>query len=415
MDHPRHLVGYICLLLVTGILVAGVTGLPLSQTASTNDTAATLDSDRAVQSDSVAMFESPHRSLPTLSVDREEYTTAGIDVAAGAAADSAMLRGAFRRQTFDAQFDERIDSSATDLLNSTTDEIANITDEIDTRHAAVIANYSEGEISLDRVLRELVQLSSAANAQQAYAEHVLQQVTAGPDVTLPIEVRRNLLSVEVEIAALESPITEMIRDGDVESGTSVYAQASDDALVLAVPGDNFIRQVTLRNERDPEALNQFFEQDGNANSNALSRADELYENVGGFSPPPLDATAVYGIQGTTAVGVGSFTAYLDGATTNIFHEVLTVDPDTVPIAEVVNNSAGSLTIMAESSGETGPLHVSVTRDGMPVAGATLSINNQTVGTTTTDGTRWAVQPISEFDVTATHNNQTVSVTVPDES
>lgn len=413
MDRPRHIVVFTCLILVIGALVAGVTGLPLSQTSSTNGTVGATSGNTAVQSDAGGMFESPHRSPPEFATSREEYTLAGIDVSAGAAADSAMLQGEYRRQTFDAEFDERTDGSISDYLNATADDISNTTDELDARHASAIANFSDGETTLDQLLRDLIYLTSAANAQQLYAAHLLDRVAAQPDVTLQTDLRRHLLGIEVEIAALESPVTDMVRTSDVESGGSVYAQASDDALVLAAPGETFVRQVTLRNERDPDGVNQFFEQEGNANSNALSRADEIYENVGGFSPPPLDATAVYGIQGTTAFGVGGFTGYLDGATTNIFHEVLTVDSATVPVSETVNNSAGELTVTAEASAATGPLHVSVTRDDRPVAEALLSIDGQRVGTTADDGTRWIVQPRGEFELTAFLDNETVSVTVPD--
>lgn len=401
MIRPRF-AAVVGLLVVTGLaLVVGV-GAAVDGGVLADDDTPTLDTSDG---------ESPYLSAPPEEVTRESYTQAGIDVSASAATDAQRLRGAHSAAAFEERFENAADQQT--LTEERADELTARAEALDRHHGQLLTAYSTGEHSTDRLLRELARAGAAADQHRALADRIETTVAGTDGVDLPEEIQGQFVALDVEISALESPVVDALVAGDLEPGTSVYAQASDDALVLAAPGETFSRQATLRNERNRTAPNQFIEEadEGqNPNSLALNRAEELYPGLEVFSPPPLDATSVYGVRGNTAVG--SFTAYLDGATKNVFHEQQLVDPQTVPVSETVSDSVDGLELTVETTDATGPMRVSVSSNGDPVENAHLHVANTTVGTTDATGQRWVVQPLDGAEVSATVDGETVSVTLP---
>ena len=355
---------------------------------------------------------STYVSPPSDEVTREAYTTGGFDLAASAAADAEALRGSYREQVFTERFEAAQNRDA--VLERFLTNLTGRLDELDGDHAELIAQFGAGERSATELLRGLVRATAAANAEARLADTIESAATEA-NVELPESFEDVAITSQREIPALESPVTEAIATGQVGPGRSVYAQATSDALVLAMAGDTHIRQATLRGERDPSGANQFAQQDGSANVNALERADILYADAVGynFGPPIGGATDVYRLFNGDS-GFGSFRAYIDGATTNVFHEVHTVDSPAAleTIGTNLSNTTGTgggLELTVETTEPTGPMLVSVTDGGQPVGAARLAVDTQFVGTTDADGEHWVTQPLGTFEVRATVGNETVTV------
>jgi hypothetical protein len=348
-------------------------------------------------------------------VTREEYTRPGIDVSAAAAADAQNVRGRHRAAVFSERLDGAEDPAA--LVAAVTDELGARAEALDQQHAQLLARYSDGEISTGRLLRELVRQRAAAAGHRRLADRVEAAVIGSDSINGSRAVREQSEALDDEILALESPVTDALADGQVDPWTTVYAQAGTDTLVLALTNRTQMqRQATLRDQREKNAPNQFVQEAGeneNANALAINRAEELYGGDDGaelsFSLPPFDAT-VYGVEGST-IG-GSFVGYLDGATTNIFHEQQTVSMSDVPVSGRLTNTSGNLELTVETTITTGPMRVSVTSGGDPVEGAELLVANQSVGTTDARGQTWVTQPLAGATVRVTVEEEPVTVTLP---
>jgi hypothetical protein len=91
--------------------------------------------------------------------------------------------------------------------------------------------------------------------------------------------------------------------------------------------------------------------------------------------------------------------YLDASTTDVFREDQTRDLDTVPVRTVATNASTTVKLTVNSTHETGPLAIELTRPGTdnPVEGA-VYVDGTFVGTTGSDGTLWTIDTRGETSV-----------------
>lgn len=408
MDTRRAVAGILGLVLVGAVAVA-LAGAAAGLTATGDATAdgeGTMSTVTMVDSNDSTL--SPYLSPPADAVTREEYTPAGIDVSAAAAADGERLVGAHREQVFTTAFEAADSEERATIVAETAVALEERTDAIHASHGHVIERYSSGEYPATRLLREHVRLEASASQEADFAEVIATAVAGDTDVALPPQVEALLIQTEYELPVLDAPVSQGVRDGSLPGGGSIYIQATDDGVVLGAPGDTFTRQATLRSERNRSADNRFF-LEGGTHGDALIRSEELYPGLQGFLPPPDDNTNVYTIQGESAHG--TFEAYLDGWTQNVFHEVQSIQSNAVPTTETYSVEEAGITVTVATTNATGPMRVTVTEDGGSVADAELAVGESSIGTTDATGHRWVVQPRGSFSVSATVGEETVTVAV----
>ena len=343
---------------------------------------------------------------PTEAVTQESYRSGGLAVSASAMADSERLHSEYRQHVFDQRFATTDNRLA--LIDETVETLTLRSDAIDQRHSALIEGYSTGAYSLSRVLREMAGLHAAASQQSAFAERIENAADADGDISLSEDVEALFSAIEFELLNLNAPVTDGLAAGTFTTETSIYAHATPDAIVLAASGETHVRQATLRSERNASAPNRFLE-DGGTSGDALLRAEELYPGLQGFVTPPDEVTHVYTIDGISTLG--TFEAYLDGGTENVFHELQRGHSAGVPVSETLTASAENVSLTVETTDTTGPMLVSVTEAGDPVADAELAVDGWSVGTTDADGERWVVQPLAGAELTVTVGEETVSITL----
>ena len=338
-------------------------------------------------------------------VGQEDYEQTGLDVSSAVAGDVQRLHGNFDKLAFEerqATFDDPDEREA--FISETNEDIVDRIQTLDAHSERLIREHNEGELSTGALVREFLRLDIGASQHRSFAEYVNQ---FSSDDTIPN-------AVEEELVMLSNPVADELEAtarGD-EPGRSVYVQTSDDALVLAISGTEHLRQATLRGERDIGGDDQFEQGDDGRIPAAIERTNELYpwaslSSIGTVFRAP----GVYQVQMTH--DYTDLEIYLDGATTEVFHEIQWVQSTSVPVSSTTTNTTAALELTVEATDPTGPMHVSVVdaTTGDPVE-ATVSIDDQPVGTTD-DGELWVTQPRGNFEVTVTTpEGETVTVTGP---
>lgn len=332
-------------------------------------------------------------------VTRQEYAEASIDVGA------AMIADAERMQ---ARHDELVYG---DLESGGDTQLALSILEarvaaLERRHEQLLRNYSSGDISTGTLLRELVRIEVAAGQQRATVDD-LQAAGVSDDVG------ERLSSLSVEPTVLGQPVTERVAAAMTagREPVRVHVAAAEDAIVTAtVVDDRYVRQATLRGERNPFAEDQFAAAVGGRAQAASDRGTSLYSvranTVRGFT-----GTGVY--EFSADYSLGELVAYLDGATTNPFHEYQYKQPVVEIPAETSSATTDLFRLNVQHTNTTGPMAVSLLGTGSEAPPpVTVSVNDQPVGTITGSGQLWTIQPVGEFTVTATtEDGESASVRV----
>lgn len=388
----------LCLVGLAGVVVASSGPSVLTDGDSTSQVATVPDEDSADLQDGSISYLSP----PAAEVEREAHYSTGLDVTTAVTADVERLRGNYTKLAFD-QRRASLDSpeAQQEYINRTVDRIVDRIEQLDADQAAAIEAYSEGDLSTSGFLREFLRTEIAATEQRAFAEYIdLFQL----EETIP-------QAVHSEIVMLPDPVTSDLETA-ARQGTgddAVYIHSSADAVVLASAGPEYLRQATLRDERDASLPDQFAGDDLITDVN--ERMNELYPwaRVVGFQSRSGGLYTVELNHVSTDVEVA-----LDGGTTNVFHEVQRVDTPTLPVSTTVTNSSADISLSVETTQPTGPMRVAVVDEttGNPVS-ATVFVDGNLVGPTGGDGNRWVVQPLGLFELTVeTSTGETVTVSGP---
>lgn len=394
-DFPRSTTGAVVVFLLLGLV--GVAGAGLGSGFS-------ADADRPPEV--VTVTNSTNYVTPdSENITRQEYGEASLDVGAAMIADAERLQARHDDFVYEHQREVAVDdaTAARAILRTVEARI----DALDEQQAQLFTAYNDGELSTETLLTELVRLEVAAQQQRETIDELREE-------GVPPDVAERLDSLSVEMPLLTNPLSERLKAAKT-AGTDpvrVYVASAPDSLVAAtVIDDTYVRQMTLRDERDPRGTDQFAEDSPGGGAQAAgNRGSDLYQEqadtVRGFRE-----TNVWEFRANHSQG--ELFAYLDGATTNPFHAHQFKRPVVDIEAETTSNTAESFRLNVQYTDPTGPMVVSLLGTGSdePPA-ATISVEGERVGTIDGGGQLWTVQPIGEFTVTATtEDGQTVSVRV----
>ncbi|MFC6974344.1 hypothetical protein ACFQL1_06255 [Halomicroarcula sp. GCM10025709] len=147
---------------------------------------------------------------------------------------------------------------------------------------------------------------------------------------------------------------------------------------------------------------------------ANTRAEDLYPWLYSQQLPSVNTYGTSSIYRLTANHPsGQLTTYIDGGTTDVFHESQRLQLSTIRASETRVTINDSVRVEVTRTYETGPVRVSVRNNdtGAPMAG-TVAVSGREVGTTGDDGTLWTVEPRGSYSVevrTRSGTNTTVAV------
>lgn len=405
MSRRVRLVVIVLLVAAVGTVVAAV-GVAATETLTVPTT---QDDSQTIQVSNSTNYLSPAAE----NVTKQGYQTAGVDVAGAIAADRERLEGDHHRLSLDERLANATDT--TTVARETLREIQADIATLDETQRQLFMDYSAGDISNETLFREVARLSVAAEQYRELAAHAQGQSRIPEDSPLSTQYA----NLAAETVLLSQPIAERIESavsGTADSVT-VYVQSADEGLVLAtVRADRYFRQATLHNNRDPEAVDMFVEDELPAPQAASERAKELYPWASqGFLSPPISGfgnSSVYLFNASHSHG--SLQAYIDGGTTDAFHESQVKEPGSVPVSGTFTNTSNDLRVIVQSTAPTGPMLVSIVgTTGDAPSEVEIRINGHSVGRLGVGEQLWTVQPVGGFDIVVTApTNETVSVTVP---
>jgi hypothetical protein len=348
-----------------------------------------------------------------------QYQEVSIDVASAvdASAQELQTEHEIRSFTRELQFVDGIERRGS-LGQERLEQIERRYLEFDQHQQALFERYSEGDISGNRFARELVRLETAIETQRSYRERIFTEVYDKKPTSPSEDFLRRFNSLELALTP-QQPVTERLRNAMTGSRDSVlvYSQSSEEALVLAtIDGETYVRQATLRDERDLGGEDQFTD----LWRDATNRAGSLYPwtfnsaNLRDVDPFNLEVySQVYAVRAQHSQG--ELSVYLDGATQNVFHENQLKLLQSQPVTRTVQNESEGLVGNVSLTNDAGPMLVSVTNDaGTPIEGASITVDGTPVGLTDSTGELWVVQPAGEAEVgITTEEDDSVSVQIPE--
>lgn len=408
----RRLPALLGTLLVVAALVAPAT----SGTAPTQPAAA-ADGDSLPRVTTVDNLTN-HLTIPDETVQQAEYATTGIDVGAAVSLSSHRLHREHETRTFEQAFYSAENESArTRLIRAELDSVERRQEELNERQQRQLRQYSSGSASVESVIRTRAVVDVEARELATTLDTIDRVERSEPGFAMTSGQRTRLENVRGQIRVLRGPIGERL--GRTFTGTAppnaVYVMAApQDYMLAATTGQRYVRETHLASARDPTAQDQFTAGDSDPLRAANTRAEELYPWLYSQQLPSVNTYGTSSIYQLTANHPsGQLTTYIDGGTTEVFHESQRLQLSTIRASGTRTSVNESVRVEVTRTYDTGPLQVSV-RDNdtdAPVPG-TVAVAGRQVGTTGEDGTLWTVEPRGSYSVAVqTQDGTNVTVAV----
>lgn len=284
-----------------------------------------------------------------------------------------------------------------------------------------MARFANGSTSAASFVRGRTTIVDETRGLGTVAASIRDVLAADNGYSMPSGVDDRLTAVEHELEVVRGPVSEQAASAasNPTDSRTVYVESSSTGYTLAyTEGHTYVRETYLGSERRRGAEDQFKQTDEGFLNAATDRGDDLYPGqVTGIRQYP--PTNIYRFTGNPATG--SFTAYVDGGTTNVFRESQEVRLSTIDASETIVETNETLRVTLNRTYETGPMEVSVARNTTDVAvTANVTVDDQRVGQTGVDGSTWIVEPRRPYTLNVTAEsggNVTVPVTetLPPES
>jgi len=336
----------------------------------------------------------------TANVTRQEYGEATLDVGATIAADAERLQARHDQLIYGS-----LDLTQADQAQRAVGILEDRVERVERRHDQLLRNYSAGDITTGTLLTELSRLEVAATQHRAAIDRL-------QEAELPDDAGDRLSAISVEPTLLKHPVTERVVAAKTggEDPARVYVASAPGSLVAAtVDDDTYVRQATLRDEHMP-GEDQFAAGSTPRAQAAADRGSSLYSTPANTTRG-FTGTNVYEFSANHSLG--ELTAYLDGTTTNPYHEHQFKRPVFNIPAETSSSTSESFRLNVQHTNATGPMAISLLgTDTGQFTPVTVFVDGDRAGTIEGSRQLWTIQPIGEFTVTAeTADGETVSVTV----
>jgi len=359
-------------------------------------------------------------ALPNDEVATSGYGRAGLDVAGAVAADTGQLSARYLETSAFVAFEES--QSATErtaALRRATATVANRSEALQQRQRAAIRAYNSGSITTATFVRRLAVIDARAARLERVIDRIRRDAIQTRGYSPPNALRIRLDNLRAELQVLQGPVRSLAEQSIAgqRRADALYVETATDSVVLATTdGDRYVREGYLDSAYIPGNVDQFAQSDQYRISQAYDRAGAIYpwafENV--ITQPSADG---FGNSSIYLVNIdhahGQLTSYIDGATTDVFHESQEKRLSVLPVATNVTNSTDTLSIQVHVTHDSGPTKVHVYRSGGTGADAQVSVNDQVVGRTGSDGQLWTIDPNGGATVVATTSTgERISVEIP---
>lgn len=371
-------------------------------------------------------------TIPPEGLETAGYQQATLDASGTVALDSRQLHGRFTRLTLDARFDATASTEARrKQIETTADRIETRITRLRQRQSTAVHAYNNGSLAAREFVFELVAIDTTADRLSSAVERVTERASSVPRSEISGQPAANWeRNRYVELGTLEGPVRERIGqalrgENTIPTGEAslagldrigqtnrsrieplqVYVETSRDGIVLTTIDDGrYYREAFLPSER-------------NTTGSTLDDIGAVSNRVEDLYPWTSNNSGTTELSGDRRAGIyqvrlfhdhGRLTAYLDRNSGQVFAEQQRKDLTSVPTTKPVVARAGDLRLRINRTHPTGPLELSLTEGGEPVDGS-ITVDNQSVGRTGSNGNLWTVAPHGEATIVARAGDRTVRV------
>ncbi len=342
---------------------------------------------------------------------RSGHVEPGPDLATALAGDDDAIRADVVLFSLESAFDDLDDEERAAAIEAAHERIDDRIDALERRERAAVREHADGEITDERLLSTLVGNHNDAEGLDAVLAELVAHADRVPgydaaeieDARAPLEVFRTDLRESLDGGVHGEP--------DVDRRAITLESSQDGVTLATIEGDRYVRETTRFDNRDRGLA------DGVGGiGNAIDRfEEELYpwtaENLVGTTVfSEARAAQLYSTEMSTPQG--DMTAYLDGGTGNVYHEVQRLTLSELPSTPADRSwTNGSLELSVERTPVNGPIQVTVTdtEDNASVDASVL-VDGDERGTTD-DGSLWLVPPDGDAEITAEADGERVEGTV----
>lgn len=269
--------------------------------------------------------------------------------------------------------------------------------------------YSNGDISASQYARRLAILDGQADSIEMSIDHLNTKSRLTP------RYNPHQWILKAKIHALRGPVRSDVQGilrGEEES-KPIYTAATKTGLVLSsIRSTGYVREAYRADNRNASSENEINRRE------ALNLTRDYYPWANEHRTGSVSMDLQYANAGVWITSIshphGAVDTYLDSGTERIFleeqYKVLTGD-SSVPFGAPVRNTSTHHNLTVNRTYPGGPLRVNLTKaNGEPVDG-TVTVNGITVGNTGDDGLLFTIAPSQRFTVSATHERDTLNVSV----
>ncbi|GGM69885.1 DUF7094 domain-containing protein [Halarchaeum rubridurum] len=334
-----------------------------------------------------------------VTAERSGFASADVSVTDSLAMSRATLDQRLTRATLQQRLDEadtdterrRLVSNATDVLETRTDAL--VADATDARE-----RFRRGSLSATNYSTTLASIDARAESLVSLAQFIEGRPAASASAkTRAAQFRARLLAYS---DSLRDRVAAAV-DGEAQLDR-LYVEAGPNGTALAAVDDgSYVRTASrpTNYDADPAGVP--------SGSAIIDHVESLYpwvmnQSTGvSFVPIPIQSSsAKYAYRLTLTYANGTVQSYVDMSSGEVYQETETLAVDGLAASPDASTTSGEAQLSVSRAYPGGPMRVVVTADGSPTA-ATVSIANETVGGTGTDGHLWTPSPTGSFTVSAT--------------
>ncbi len=300
------------------------------------------------------------------------------------------------------------DYTKREAIHTALDGIERRIESIRAREQQAVRAYHAGDLTRRELLRTLARLDAETGSlRDAITD--LQRVGASV-IDRPLD--RRLENLDGELQSLQSPVRDRIASGLRGGGSvgTVHVAATDTGVVLETVDDGRYDRDAVRFDNYDPGDEDRYEESLDA---VLNRIGELYpwastEQSGisiDWTASRLYVTDISHPQGTTLV-------YLDGGTGNVYREVQRLRLSRLPTESVETVVENGVVVRVNDTLGNNPLQISVVdaSTGDPIDAA-VTIDDQQLGRTGSDGRTWALGPRGTATLEVDTGRETISITL----
>lgn len=340
---------------------------------------------------------------------RGSFATSSLDVATTLAIQHDEADARLDRYTLDERMRRTASTEARQALlfeavTSVRTRIAALREDDRELRAA----YTAGEVDTETYVRRLAILDQRAAVLRAALDRIQAHAADIPQFSLRGRVRL----LDAALFGFQGPVrgqaVTALRGQD--SPVRLFVAASADGVVVSTIEDGrYVREAYRASNRDVENVS------GMTLNEAAARTSELYPTA--YNSSKSIRTGINGLSGglyriDIEFREGSLTAYLDGATRNVFFEIQERRLDLLGTRPSAVASANGTRIAVNRSYPGGPLRVQVTDNETGTPFSTTVVVAGERFQTGDDGRLWTLAPASvTFEVTAIGPTGNVTVSV----